>query len=168
MPGTPQELDITLKFLQWQKLYEVEKPFQIFINIPKDAEDPRDTNLVFETVDLKAQDVRTLPVQFALDTNGFIYRQHVTKVTDFTNRAVVEQDYLPEIDTLLRKELDGVDRVFFFDWRVRCHSRGLRPAILTIQLRKNAPEVEGTVINMNDLTEWLRPAVHVHIGMSEL
>ena len=33
------------------------------------------------------------------------------------------------------------------------------------QLRKNAPEVEGTVVDMNDRTEWLRPAVHVHVGM---
>ena len=161
---TSQELDITLKFLQWQKLYDVEKPFQIFINIPKDAEDPRDTNLVFETVDLKVQDVRNLRVEFSLEANGFVYRQHVTEVTDFTDRAVVERHYLPEIETLLRRELDGVDRVFFFDWRVRYHGRDLRPATLTIQLRKNAPEIEGTVINMNDLTEWLRPAVHVHIG----
>ena len=168
MPMTSQELDITLKFLQWQTLYEVEKPFQIFINIPKDAEDPRDTNLVFETVDLKAEDVRTLPMELSLDANGFVYRKNVTEVTDFTDKYVVERDYLPEIETLLRNELDGIDRVFFFDWRVCFLGRDLGPAGLTVQLRKNAPEIEGTVINMNDLTEWLRPAVHVHIGRPEL
>lgn len=34
------------------------------------------------------------------------------------------------------------------------------------KLRKNAPEVEGSIIDMNDLTTWLRPAAHVHVGMS--
>jgi hypothetical protein len=32
------------------------------------------------------------------------------------------------------------------------------------QLRVNAPEVEGTVIDLNDLSSWLRPALHVHVG----
>jgi len=30
----------------------------------------------------------------------------------------------------------------------------------------NAPELEGETIDMNDLTAWLRPAMHVHIGQS--
>lgn len=32
------------------------------------------------------------------------------------------------------------------------------------QLRKNAKEVEGEVVDLNSLTSWLRPALHVHIG----
>lgn len=40
-----------------------------------------------------------------------------------------------------------------------------RIGVLTFsKLRKNAPEVEGAIIDLNDLTEWLRPAMHVHIG----
>ncbi|KAL8834254.1 MAG: hypothetical protein Q9170_003841 [Blastenia crenularia] len=143
-------LQITLSFLQWQKLYESEKPFQIFTNVPEDAEDQRDTNLVFEQLCLVVHDVRRLPAKFSLDANGFVYRQHVTKTTDFASRKTVEQSYLPEIEELLKREVEGADRIFFFDWR----------------LRRNAPEVEGTVIDLNDLTNWLRPAVHVHVDQS--
>ena len=125
-----QHLPITLRFLKWQKLYEVEKPFQIFINVPKDAEDRRDTNLVFESVNLKVHDVRGHIDSFSLDENGFMYRRHITRVSDFTDRKAVDETYLPEMEALLRKEVDGVDRVFFFDWRVRLktshHGHGIR------------------------------------------
>ena len=113
-----QDLPITLRFLKWQKLYEVEKPFQIFINIPEDAEDRRDTNLMFESISLKIHDVREQSRDFSLDDNGFMYRQHTTEVNNFTDRKTVDENYLPEMEGLLRKEVDGVDRVFFFDWRV--------------------------------------------------
>ncbi|MCJ1405772.1 hypothetical protein MMC11_009002, partial [Xylographa trunciseda] len=147
---TTGAVHVPLKFLKWQDLYETEKPFQIFINIPKDAADPRDTNLVFENVNVPVHDIRTCPRPFSLDGNGFVYLKHTTNVTTFSNREVVERDYLPEIESLLKATLDEVDRIFFFDWR----------------LRKNAPEVQGTVIDLNDPTEWLRPAVHVHIDQS--
>ena len=114
----PQNVAVTLQFLDWQDLYETEKPFQIFIDVPKDAEDPRDTNLVFKSVDVKFHNVRGQSDEFTLDDHGFMYRQHTTAVSDFTDRKVVVDDYLPEVEALLRKEVEGVDRVFFFDWRV--------------------------------------------------
>ena len=113
-----QDLTINLQFLEWQKLYEIEKPFQIFINVPKDAEDPRDTNLVFNSVDVKVHDVRGHLNKYTLDDHGFMYRQHSTVVADFTDRNDVVNNYLPEVEALLRRELDDVDRIFFFDWRV--------------------------------------------------
>ncbi|KAL9598501.1 MAG: hypothetical protein Q9219_004474 [cf. Caloplaca sp. 3 TL-2023] len=144
-----KSFSVALSFLDWQELYESEKPFQIFIDIPEDAEDQRDTNLVFKPASVLVQDVRGHVANFSLDTHGFIYREHTAKTTDFTNRESVERTYLPEIEDLLKREVEGVDRIFFFDWR----------------LRKNAPEAEGTIVDLNDLTQWLRPAVHVHIGI---
>jgi hypothetical protein len=121
-----QDVQVTLKFLQWQPLYETEKPFQIFIDIPDDAEDKRNTNLVFEDVPLKVQDVRALGEIRSIDEKGFIYRKHKSSVSNFSNRKSVDETYLPEIEVLLRSQLDEVDRVFFFDWRVsgtHCASR---------------------------------------------
>ena len=112
------EIPVSLSFLQWQDLYEVEKPFQVFINIPEDAEDQRDTNLVFEHVRLPVHDVRGCVTDFSLDTNGFIYRQHVTKATNVSTRQAVEQHYLPEVEQLLKREVEGADRIVFFDFRV--------------------------------------------------
>ena len=113
-----QDVHVTLKFLQWQSLYETEKPFQIFIDIPDDAEDKRNTNLVFEDVPLTVHDVRAIGEIRSIDDKGFIYRKHTSSVTNFSNRKLVDETYLPEIEALLRSQLDEVDRVFFFDWRV--------------------------------------------------
>ena len=112
------ELDVTLKFLDFQELYTKEKPFQIFIDIPKDAVDQRSSNLVFKDVQVPLKDVRTMPDHFSLDGNGFIYRKHKTNISNLADRETVEMTYLPEVESILREEMEGVDRVFFFDWRV--------------------------------------------------
>lgn len=139
-----------MKFLKWQALYEFEKPFQIFINIPAHVKDQRTTNLVYEDVQVDVNDVRTYPTSFDLNREGFTYLKHRTKLQSFTQRATIEDQYLPEIEGLIRSNVENIDRIHFFDWR----------------LRKNAPEVEGSVIDLNDLTNWLRPAMHVHIDQS--
>ncbi|PVH88849.1 methyltransferase CmcJ [Cadophora sp. DSE1049] len=147
---------VSLKFLDWQPLYEEEKPFQIFINIPPDAADQRSTNLVFEDVNVEIQDVRgALNNALDLDSSGFQFEKHHTAVTDFTNREVVDSLYLPEIEALIREKVSGVDRVFFFDWRPDKASK------------KRARD-RGEVIDLNKLTSWLRPAMHVHIDQSPL
>ncbi|KIW66777.1 hypothetical protein PV04_06072 [Phialophora macrospora] len=144
-------LFISLKFLKWLPLYEIEKPFQIFINIPEDATDRRTTNLAFENVKVRIQDVRSFPPKhFLLDKHGFTYYSHRLEVGHIADRESVEQQYLPEMESLLKSTLESVDRVYFFDWR----------------LRKNAPEVEGTLVDLNDLTTWLRPALHLHVDQS--
>jgi hypothetical protein len=111
-------LSITLKFLQWQPLYVHEKPFQIFINIPPSALDQRTTNLVFENRTLPVHDIRFLPSPLTLDSHGFTYIKQETSVKNFSSRENVDKYYLPEIEALLRMEVEGVDQVFFFDWRV--------------------------------------------------
>jgi len=113
-------LEISLKFLSWQSLYETEKPFHIFLNIPVDAPDQRNTNLVFHDVHVPVRDFRSLPAnqEPTLDQNGFIYRRCSTSLNDFANRSQVEDVYLPEVELLLKREIKDIDRVFFFDWRV--------------------------------------------------
>lgn len=111
-----------LQYLDWQQLYEIEKPFQLFSAVAQaDLPDQRTTNLVFREGDLECiHDVRGTESQFTLDKQGFTFRRHHTLVEDFSRREDVEDFYLPEIEDLLRREVNGVDQVYFFDWRVRC------------------------------------------------
>ena len=114
----PESLQVHVSFLQWQDLYEIEKPFQIFINIPENAVDQRDTNLVFKPIRVPVFNVRDALESHTLDSNGFMYRRHFMKTTELNNRNQVDQEYLPEMEALLKRELEEVDRVYFFDWRV--------------------------------------------------
>ena len=118
-PGMEASVKASLKFLQWQPLYNVERPFQIFINIPEHVKDRRTTNLVFEDRQVMVKDIRGCADDYTLDEHGFMYRHHETGRINFEDRTTVENQYLPEVESLLRCEVPGVDRVFFFDWRVR-------------------------------------------------
>ena len=119
MPHSADSILISLKFLKWVPLYEVEKPFQIFINVPEDASDKRTTNLAFQDIEVQVQDVRQFPPQyFQLDTHGFKYCSHEFQAFSTVDRESIEQRYLPTMESLLRSNLEHVDRVFFFDWRV--------------------------------------------------
>ena len=100
-------------------LYDTEKPFQIFINIPDDATDKRTTNLAFENVKVEVQDVRQFPTtHFQLNQHGFTYCSHHLQPDQLMNQTSIEDLYLPEMESLIRVNLEDVDRVFFFDWRV--------------------------------------------------
>ena len=106
------------KFLKWIPLYEEEKPFNIFIDIPHDAVDKRANNLVFEQHPIDFQDIRGQETAFSLDDNGFTFVRHTTEFHNFEDRCAVEQTYLPEVEQLIRENVEGADKIHVFDWRV--------------------------------------------------
>jgi hypothetical protein len=106
-----------IQFLKWQPLYESEKPFQLFLDIPPEAPDERRTNLVFETRTVPIRNIRGEESRFSLDNNGFVYR----KFEGFKNldsKDEVLNEYLPAVQRLLEREVEGAHKVLIFDWRV--------------------------------------------------
>jgi hypothetical protein len=53
-----------------------------------------------------------------LDGNGFCFRNIPRKFNAWDSRQRVEEEYLPEVVELLKREVPGVDEVGIFDWRV--------------------------------------------------
>jgi hypothetical protein len=111
------DITTTLKFLQWQELYKREKPFLCFVDIPEDAEDKRDNNLVFEDRETRITDIRPSKDQFTLDGNGLMMRNHRSSVSR-SDTETIKEIYLTEVEELVKQSIDGVDEVFIFDWRV--------------------------------------------------
>jgi hypothetical protein len=107
-----------IQFLQWQPLYEHEKPFQLFLDIPPEAPDQRKTNLVFEPKDVLVQNIRKQEANFSLDINGFMVR-NLQGFHDLASLESITSEYLPAVEKLLKQEVEGADKVVFFDWRVR-------------------------------------------------
>ena len=116
----PQDEEATLQYLDWQDLYETEKPYQLFSAISsEDLPNRRTTNLIFKEGDRELiRDVRKTESQFTLDRQGFTFISHRTAIQDFKSSEEIENGYLPEVETLLQREMEGVDQVYFFDWRV--------------------------------------------------
>ena len=107
----------TIQYVKWLPLYETEKPFQLFLDIPSDAPDQRKTNIVFETKTSQAKNIRGQEQEFGLDTNGFCYRT-MNGFEDLNSKSEVTDGYLPAVEQLLKDVVEDVDRIFIFDWRV--------------------------------------------------
>lgn len=115
----PQQIDATIKYMQYLELYEKEKPYQILIDIPEDAGDRRYNNIKFEQKEQTFRNVRGHERSFDLDDHGFTYRSHDFNFDNYEHRQSVERVYLPKVERFLKAEVEGIDKVFFFDWRVR-------------------------------------------------
>jgi hypothetical protein len=107
-------------FLDWQDVYEKEKPYQVIMTDEEQISDEfKDTNLVFSN-DYQEQlisDIRGRENDFCLDQNGFAIVKQQTAVT-FKDEKEIDDVYIPEIEKLMQQEVGGADRVFIFDWRV--------------------------------------------------
>lgn len=107
----PRDMEASFKFIKWQDLYETEKPFQIFANLPDDATDKRFSNLDWEDTPTRVADLRGCEEQYSLDANGFTVVKHKSRTSSFADRESIEREYLPEVEALLRERLEGVDKV---------------------------------------------------------
>jgi hypothetical protein len=151
----PNDQEVSLEYLEWQPLYAEEKPFEILIDIPKEFVGDKRTNLVFKKYpNERISDVRGKEDSFTLDVNGFAFRTHGTAMRkeEWADEHLVESKYFKEVEDLLRKELDGVDRVHIFDWRLR--------------LSHGDEKILGRGLNLADPTDYLPPAMCPHVDQS--
>jgi hypothetical protein len=63
-------------------------------------------------------DIRGREADFKADTHGFQVCRQETVVQDWTDQDSIETQYFSEMEQLLKKELQDVDEVCFYDWRV--------------------------------------------------
>ncbi|KAI1251513.1 hypothetical protein MGN70_006081 [Eutypa lata] len=136
----------SIKFLKWSTLYEHERPFQIFTELRTDSEDQRHTNLSWEEKTVIIEDFRGQAQEFQLDSHGFS-SCHIPGFMELTDKNIIEQQYLPAVENLLRAHLEDVGTVFIFDWRIR-NSRN---------------DTVTDMINFSDQTTPLLPSNYAHI-----
>lgn len=115
----PRDESARLTYVEWQDVYTHEKPYQIFSSLSSDLSDLSTTNLVFKDGDVETiHDARQHQNEFRLDKQGFQFCRHKLRLDDVSSEEAVRDSYLPQMEDLLRCNVDGVERVFFFDWRV--------------------------------------------------
>jgi hypothetical protein len=105
-------------------LFAREKPYMILTGF--DGESGA-TNIEWESkVSETLDDIRGREEDFTLDGQGFSFVSHQTSFLAWDDRRAVEEAYLPEVERLIRDNVDGVDEVQIFDWRVGCASARFR------------------------------------------
>ena len=169
--NNPSSCTSSIKYLKWQQIYEYEKPFHIFIDIPEDAKDQRETNLVYEDREQDFYDIRGRETQFNLDEHGFAYSRVTDNFDEFNNCEAIELEYLPHVERLIRQNLDEVDEVFLLGFRVLMSNNQTDRETITNSIKKlrsaQKPKV-GDAIDLNNPMHKLQPATHSHVGKFEL
>jgi hypothetical protein len=112
-----KDLTVCLQYLKDDPLYKTVKPLQI---TPNFADKEGRTNVKLEPgLPETIVDVRSAGQQFDLDTNGFKYVKAPTGFKEWSSQPKIAQEYLPELEALLRNEIDGCDEILFYDARIR-------------------------------------------------
>ncbi|KAI0127981.1 hypothetical protein BJ170DRAFT_397584 [Xylariales sp. AK1849] len=147
-------LRASFDFLQWQKLYETQKPYEVFLPISSFGKHqgtvPR-TNLVFESKDVMVKDVRGQAETLSLDEQGFQFVKSRTMV-DLKDREAVTQAYIPAMERLLQSHIGNGEpvRTFCFDVRLR---ETMDPS-----------EFSKRTVDLEDGFDPLLPSTHPHVG----
>ncbi|KAK1052818.1 hypothetical protein LTR74_016430 [Friedmanniomyces endolithicus] len=116
-----RNVDVQLTYLKDNPLYKTVKPLQV---TPNFADTAHKTNVQLEPGQLETlHDVRDIggkPLgDFTLDNHGFKYVNAPTAFKDWDSQPKIAQAYLPELEALLRREIDGCDEILFYDARIR-------------------------------------------------
>ncbi|KXX77209.1 hypothetical protein MMYC01_206378 [Madurella mycetomatis] len=115
----PNDQFCRLKYAIWDERFRHEKPYTIVSDMPW-LEDSLKTNLTFRYgPEELITDVREHEGEFSLDENGFAYVSHEFPAFDVTDEALIEAMLYPQAEEFLRTKVEGVDRVHFFDHRIR-------------------------------------------------
>ncbi|KAI9723949.1 MAG: hypothetical protein M1812_000667 [Candelaria pacifica] len=134
-----------LSYLKDQPIYKTERPFMLMTNVPQGQ---RVSNLRWELGQEETiHDVRGREPEFSLDESGFRYIDCPTRFTDWTDKKEIERVYLAEMESVLKKNVDNVDLIKIFDWRMR---------------KKMDACESDQVYDLNMQTDMLNPAEHVH------
>jgi hypothetical protein len=106
-------------YLEWRDLFRREKPYEIFINLPPEQDHVPRTNLSFKRAPIAhtVHDVRGHEQEFDLDTHGFTWRSHSCSVEKLRDDNFITAEYLPQMEQFIKSNVEGADRIVFFDWR---------------------------------------------------
>ena len=96
---------------------------------------------------MRIENGRPLADRLALDTNGFVFCTHETKMRDFFDGDELKSVYYPEIEALI-KRVSGAARVVIFDHTLRSSDQATREEKL---IREPVHRAH------NDYTDWSGP-----------
>ncbi|KAJ5934803.1 hypothetical protein N7466_004350 [Penicillium verhagenii] len=120
------DIQTNLTYLQWQTSYTQNRPYRI-AQFGRRKKDDKTHNLVFCKADSPEliRDIRGVEADetFTLEKNGLVYARHppprFTQPRDFLDPDQVRNIFFPECEAILRNEIEGVGRIFIFDWKIR-------------------------------------------------
>lgn len=155
-PTTPRDVRVQLQYLKDDPLYDTVKPKQI---VPEWQDREKLTNVRLQAGPLESMhDVRGRESDFSLDEHGFKYVHAPTSFSDWSSQPAIGKVHLPELEALLRKEVNGADEILFYDARLRQETEtGVKVSGLSYKpfaRQVHTDNTEGSVISkIHNLTD---------------
>ena len=152
-----RDVQVQLQYLKNDPLYDTVKPVQI---VPEWLDLPKRSNVLLESGPSETiHDVRGREADFSLDGNGFQYVHAPTEFKEWSSQPAIGKMHLPELESLLRKEVDGADEIMFYDARLRQETdtgvkvRGLsfKPYARQVHTDNTESSVISKVHNLTDM-----------------
>ncbi|KAK4968675.1 hypothetical protein LTR66_011816 [Elasticomyces elasticus] len=113
----PKDVDVKLQYLASDPLYKKVKPLQV---VPGYLDCDGKSNVYLQPGETETiHDIRGKEDEFSLDKNGFRYVKSKTNFEEWNSQPKIGEVYLPEMEDLLRDQLEGCDEIMFFDARLR-------------------------------------------------
>jgi hypothetical protein len=110
-----------LVYFQWQDIYDKEKPFQVFANVPAESKERLKNLVIAHAPAVDILDLGGNENNFILDNNGFkVFRHHMPENFELKSREYINSEVGPYLKSLVRKQVKDADLVKCFDWGVGC------------------------------------------------
>ncbi|KAK5659825.1 hypothetical protein OQA88_1037 [Cercophora sp. LCS_1] len=150
------KISVSINFLKRLKLYKTEKPFRLYIGQPVDFPDAPITNVETEPrAGIELSDIRGEEELYSLETHGFRFIKHDQSFSAFTDARVVEEQYLPEVEAIIRNNVPGANKVVVFNWRLREQ----------MEQSKRDPNILVSPLELQEPTFALAPSQMVHTAI---
>ncbi len=137
-----KDITVRLQYLENDPLYDTTKPVQVTPPFPRSDQ----TNVHLKPgPDETLYDVRGRQSSFTLDDNGFCYVHAPTKFNKWSSQPAIAKEFLPEMEELLKREIEGCDEIIFYDARIRQESdEGVRMQGLSFNPYARQVHVDNT------------------------
>jgi len=156
----PKDIAVSLQYLVDDPLYLESKPVQVTPPFPKD---PRTNVRLSAGPKETLYDVRGREKEFTLDRNGFCYVNDPTFFSDWSSQPAIAKDFLPEMEALLKREIEGCDEVIFYDARIRQESdQGMRVEGLSYNPYAHQVHVDNTETSIFDKIRGILDMAYEH------
>jgi len=155
-----RDIAVSLQYLVDDPLYLESKPVQVTPPFPKDTR----TNVRLSAGPKETlHDVRGREKEFTLDGNGFCYVNAPTSFTSWSSQPAIARDFLPEVEALLKREIEGCDEVIFYHARIRQESdQGMRVEGLSYDPYARQVHVDNTETSIFDKIKGILDMAYEH------
>lgn len=160
-----KDLKASVNYLKRDSLYDVEKPYTIYVDISK-VPGAKGTNILTTPVSVEVKDVRGLQDKPSLEKNGF----ELIELEDFPfdcfeDEDWIRQTYYPSISQFLVAKL-GARQVHVFEHQVRTPYRGHGHRLTCdVQLRYRHPGFMDKRFRPQGIYD--APVPNVHAGRQQ-